>query len=192
MELTRGVDPALLAALSGPFNPVMLVYIDWPSSPIRVHSGLGTIIWGGHDWIGVGARGFIELPVEAMGAASFAGKMVLGGLPSEIDEHLTANVRGVDVDVYFGVVTERAGTTLIGTPVSAFIGFADDMSDSETFDDKGSSRTITLAISSGPSQRSQGGSVHTYEDQKVASPGDTAGRWVKAAHANSSAKLPSW
>lgn len=193
MDLTRGVDPVLLAALSGPFHPVVLVYVDWPGEAVRVHSGLGQITWGGEVWHGVGERGFVSFPAEAMGAASFAGTMKLGGLPSEIDAHLTLDPRERDVEIFFGAVTERAGTVLRGEPVSAFTGYVDGMGDDEVFDLDGvSSRVITLGIATGPSQRSRGGAYHTYADQVAAHPGDTAGRWLMAARAQSEANTPKW
>lgn len=193
MDLTRNVDPVLLAALSGPFHPVLLVYIDWPGEAVRVHSGLGQIDWGGNIWHGVGERGFVSFPAEAMGAASFAGVLKIGGLPAEIDAHLTVDPRERDVEIYFGAVTERAGITLRGNPVLAFSGYVDSMSDEEAFDAAGSSsRAISVGIASGPSQRTRGGAFHTYADQIAAHPNDTAGRWLVAARAQSEANTPKW
>lgn len=193
MDLKRNIDPVLLAELGKAFHPVLLVHLDWPGAEkIRVHSGIGQITWDGHIWTGVGSRGFVSLPQEVFGAGSFSGTLSLGGLPDDIDDYLTASVRGIDVDIYFGAVTERAGTALVGAPFAVFCGYGDDLGDEQSFAGEDSFRTITLAISSGPSQRADGGAFHTYGDQIASYPGDTAGRWVKAARAQSEAILPQW
>lgn len=192
MGLTRGADAALIAALAGPFHPVVLVRVDWPGAPVRVHSGIGALSWDGFVWTGVGRHGEIRLPEEGFGLAQSAGSLRIGGLPAEIDAHLGSDVRGREVDVWFGVVTARAGTVLVGTPVSAFAGYVDGMADEEVATEGGLMRVIDLAFASGPSQRSRTSAHHSYEDQITTYPGDTAGRWVKAAVANAGAVLPKW
>ena len=181
MGLTRGVDPVLLAAVAAPFHPVVLVYVDWPGGVVRVHSGVGTLTWGGFGWLGVGQAGGLTLPDEGRGLAQSAGVLRIGGLPDDIDAHLGQDVRGRAVDVWFGAVTARAGTTLVAEPVPVFTGYVDGMSDEEKATGEGVFRAIELAIASGPSQRSATSAWHSYEDQITAYPGDTAGRWVKAA-----------
>lgn len=183
MALTRGIDSALLAAISGPFNPVVLIYVDWPSDPVRVHNGIGTLTWGGHSWLGVGTYGEMQLPEEGTGLAATSGMLRIGGLPEEIDAYLEADVRNRDVEVWFGAVTTRAGNVLIGEPVSIFAGYIDGMSDQEEASGTGRVRSIELSIASGASQRSRSSAHHSYEDQITAYPDDTAGRWCKGSRA---------
>ncbi|MEM1361946.1 MAG: hypothetical protein AAGF94_09560 [Pseudomonadota bacterium] len=68
ISFDRIVDAGLLAELSKPvFYPAALVYVDWPSDPVRAHSGIGTISLAGQDWFGVGDLAGIQAPVEIIG-----------------------------------------------------------------------------------------------------------------------------
>ncbi|MFN6976943.1 MAG: hypothetical protein ACK4OP_02380 [Gemmobacter sp.] len=192
MALIRDIHPDLFAALSGPFHPVVLLHADWPGGAVRVHSGVGTLHWDGHAWDGIGAAGALRLPEEATGLAAIGGSMRIGGLPAEIDAHLAADPTGRDVEVWFGAVTERAGTVLIGAPFAAYVAYVDGMEDETAPGPDGLVRTIEIGISSTPPQRTAFAAHHSYEDQITAHPGDTAGRWVKAAVSRTAVELPKW
>ena len=176
--LVRDVDSALLTALSGAvFHPIILVYLDWPDAAIRVHSSPGTVTFDGFNWTGVGGFGEITIPEEALGLAAQNAEMRLVGLPDELDDYLDDPIRNRAAKVYFGAVTERAGTTLIGTPVEIFSGYMDAFRDVLSVDSGGATRGVILSVAQGPSQRSAAEVYHTYEDQITAYPGDTAGRF---------------
>lgn len=172
MVLTRSVDTDLLEALSGAFfYPVILVYLDWPENEIRLHSGVGTIEWGGEDWLGVGAFGEVRLPEEAIGLGSQPATLSLVGLPDDLDEQLEAPIRNRAGTIYFGATTERAGNVLIGEPFSIYDGYMDALTDKVEGSDGKLARRIILSLASGPSQRSYAEVYHTYEDQARAYPG---------------------
>jgi hypothetical protein len=181
VALTRGVDPDLLDALaSGAFWPVLLVYIDWPDDPVRVHSGVGVLEWDEEDWVGVGDAGFLNLPGEAPGLAAFEGEASVGGVDAEIDAILDADPRWREVSVWFGAVTDRAGVTLIGEPVQVFWGYVDSLGDRTEWTPEGAFRVAVLGLGVGPGQRANDAAHHSYEQQIEAYPGDTSGRWLKA------------
>ncbi|WP_127104373.1 hypothetical protein [Pararhodobacter zhoushanensis] len=198
MGLTRDIDDDLLAAISaGGFHPVTLVFVDWPDDPVRVHSGSGTISWGGHDWIGLHEMnaGTVTLPDEAASLAMVEGTATAGGDPDLIDEILgdAEAARGRTVQVWFGATTERAGTVLIGDPMLCFTGGIGTVSDEDTADgDIDMVRLVSLQITSGPSQRSRAATHHSWDDQRRTDPDDTAGRWVSGAIGNLVASLPKW
>ena len=53
-------NPAVVAELqSGRMRLVLLVEIDWPSGPVRVHTRVGEKFWDGKIWQGVGEMGQI-------------------------------------------------------------------------------------------------------------------------------------
>ena len=171
---TRTIHPDTLAAFeAGNFCPVVLVYLDWPEGPIRVHSGGGTITWGGHDWLGVGQFGELTVPEEVTGLAQQAATMTLIGTPDELDAYLDDPIRGRDADVYVGVVTERGGNVLIGEPFTAFGGFLDAMRDVLAREGDEIIRSLVLQVVNGPSQRSSVSVHHTLEDQQQDYPDDT-------------------
>jgi hypothetical protein len=180
MALIRDIHPDTLAAIGQRgFHPTLLVFVDWPTGPVRVHSGLGVIAWAGVNWQGVGDLGGISLPSELGGLAQQPGLISLGGLPAQIDDDLRLDLRGRAVQVFYGVVTARAGNVLIGTPFEVFAGAIDGVRDEQT----AGTRLISLELASGPSQLRRGAAVHSHADQQARYPGDTGGRLSNALNA---------
>ena len=182
--LRRNIDPATLAELAKPvFNPVILVYLDWPDAPVRVHSNVGTLSWDGHDWHGVGQFGDIRMPEEDTGLAAQPAETRLIGVPDELDQYLDDPIRNREGVLYFGTVTERDGNTLVGEPFEMFAGYMDALRETVEVEDGRMRRDVLLSIASGPSQRSFAELFHTYEDQLRRFPTDTAGRLTINAEA---------
>lgn len=197
MGLTRDIDADLLAALAGPFHPVVLVFVDWPEDPVRVHSGRGTLSWEGEDWIGLADLnpGAVTLPDEAASLAMVEGQLVIGGDPDTIDAVLAdaEAARGAEVQIWFGAVTTRAGTTLVGEPFSVFAGGVGSVGDEDTpVGEIDMARLVRVQLTSGPSQRSVAAAHHSYADQQRIDSDDTAGRWVMGALGNLIPELPKW
>jgi hypothetical protein len=182
--LKRNIDPATLTALSRtPFYPVILVYLDWPDSPLYLHSNVGDISYDGKTWQGIGNFGGLQLPGEEVGLLSQPALARLIGVPQELDDFLEAPIRDREGEILFGVTTERAGNVLIGAPFSIFIGYMDALRDIVEAADGTLRRDIVLSLASGPSQRAFTDLFHTYEDQITAHPGDTGGRLFQNAEA---------
>lgn len=196
MALIRDIDPATLEAFArGAFHPVVLVLIDWPGDPVRVHSGVGTLTWAGEDWRGVGPLdGVIRLPAEGQGPASVEGEARLGGFDAQADAILSqaTEARGAACEVWFGAVTERCGTVLAGEPFRAFVGSVGAVGDEESWSGDDAMRAVMVGLEGGPSQRSRASAYHSDADQRRLDPTDTAGRWCFAARANAQAQLPKW
>ena len=175
--LTRGVDADMLAAIAGTWHPVVLIWLDWPDDPVRVHSGAGNIAWGGQAWTGIGDYGQIGYPGEG---ANMAVERLTLAYVSPTDEMLDRTedqVRNIDGAIYVGAVTERAGRTLIGEPTEIFAGYMDALRYRLEADDGGSvTDRIELTLASGPSARAVASVFHSYNDQIAKYPGDTAGR----------------
>lgn len=196
MGLKREINEDLLAALAGPFHPVTLLYVDWPDAPVRVHSGVGTITWGGEDWIGIAGvpDSAITLPDEGATLAMVEGTLRIGGDPALIDEYLgdAGAARNRAVQMHFGAVTARAGTTLIGAPFDAFTGKIGGVTSEEAWQGDTAMGAIEVQFPSGPSQRSIASATHSYDDQRRVDPDDTAGRWLQGALGNLVAAVPKW
>jgi hypothetical protein len=176
--LVRNTDPALLTTISQHlFYPVILVYLDWPGAPVRVHTNVGTISFDGHDWRGVGKFGDLSIPEESLGLAAQAAELRLIGLSDELDAYLDDPIRNQTGRIWFGAVTERGGNVLVAPPVEVFSGYMDAMRDVLATGSGGFDRGVVLTVAQGPSQRSRAEVYHTYEDQIAAYPGDTAGRF---------------
>jgi hypothetical protein len=184
VALKRNIHPATLAAMARtPIYPVVMIYLDWPTGPVRVHSNVGTITYDGHDWTGVGNFAGLQMPGEETGLISQPAQLRLIGAPDELDQYLDDPIRDRDGEILFGLVTDRAGNTLIGDPFSIFIGYMDAMRETVASEDGTLRRDLLIDVAGGPSQRAFTELYHTYEDQKREFPGDTAGRLVINAEA---------
>jgi hypothetical protein len=191
----RTVNSAMLDALQGPFYPVALVRVDWDGDTVRVHSGKGDLSWGGHTWTGVGyAAGQVTLPADAAGMAAMPGSMRLGGDPDQIDTYLAQakDARGGAVDVWFGVVTKRAGTTLIGEPARAGTAYVGAVSDTQEFSGDDLVRFIEVMLESADVQRARSATVHSLNEHQELHPGDTGFRWLHAAEQRARDESQKW
>lgn len=177
MGLTRGVPPAMMAAITaGGFHPAILVDLDWPGGAVQVHSGLGSLRALGRTWRGVGRFGAIEVPAEASGMVATRTTLTLLGVPPDVYDLLDAPVRNRPGEVLFGVAAEAGGNTLVSDPVIMFAGYMDAMRYTIQPDGKDLQHAIQLELGSGPEARSLASVVHSAEDQKRRWPADTAGR----------------
>lgn len=179
MELNRDVDSDLIDSLSGHFNPVVFVYIDWPTGPVRVNSSTKVINAFGEDWLPSGAYGSISIPEESMsiGAPTTTIKLA-GDLDTLIDE-LDQDPRNRDVVIYFSTLVSLESDQINGTPVNMFTGYVDGVDfefsrDSVEFGES----SISITVASGPSPRSNTSLVHSNESQLIKFPNDTAGEMV--------------
>lgn len=181
MDLTRTIHPDTLAALqSGSFHPAMLVWLDWPGEALYVHSGSGQIAWNGNTYSGVsvGDRSFgrPDIPDDGPGLVPAEATLSLVVPSDAVDEVLDAQIRNLSAAIYFAVVTERAGSTLIGEPFELFTGHMDAISETAQRKDGVAQHIIRLGLGTGPSPRASASIVHSPEDQSRAYPGDTIGR----------------
>lgn len=64
--MTRGISAATLAALeSGVAYPIYFVELQLDAGTDYLHTGIGTITWGGNDWLGVGDFGAVDSVKES-------------------------------------------------------------------------------------------------------------------------------
>ncbi|NUM72729.1 hypothetical protein HUU40_00065 [candidate division KSB1 bacterium] len=192
MDLKRGVDPVLLAALSQMSNPVLLVYLDWEGAPVYAHTGVGIIEWNGHEWEGVGKFSEIAIPEESSGLAMIEAVLTLAGVDADLQGHIDDNIQGRIAEIYVGALTDRPGgfdgkqnDVLIGTPISIFTGKMDTFGISTSKAGRGKvvNRAV-ISIATGVEARSAFSIYHNDENQRREYPDDTAGRLVILAYAN--------
>lgn len=183
MGLRRGVDAALLAAMSGSvWHPLMLVDIDWPGMRLRLHSGTGWLIFDGQTWAGVGRFGAVALPGEGSGIGAQPMTMTLLGLPQEALAMGAQRIRGRRGDVYVGAMAGPprgdGATALLGTPYRLFSGYMDALRYTVQRQGEQTLHGLQLELGAGPSARSAAAVNHSAEDQTAKHPADSAGRWL--------------
>jgi len=187
----RGLPSALLDAISGNFNPVILIHVDWPDSPAYVHSGKGDLIHDGNTYIGIGSKSFeLDLPASRSALAELTGSITVTYDPTKVESgdpgaKLSVNPKGRAVTVSFGAVTERAGVTLIGDVLGEFAGYIDSHTDIE----EPSQRQLVIQLRSGPSQRATVSAVHSVADQQRRHASDTLFRHFQGAQGRAEATV---
>lgn len=124
--MTRSISTSTLNAIEADTaHPILFVElrIDTGSPEVidRLHTGLGTITWGGNDWTGAGSLASIEGVPESMGLSPNAVRMGLSGVDSTItDRVFDTEYYRRPVLVYLGALSDGA---LIEDPSTIFSGF---------------------------------------------------------------------
>lgn len=165
------MSPAMLTALQAPvLRPAVFVMATFVTGAVYMWSGLGSITWNGHTWLGLGSLlGFSTaeegVTVEAKGI-SFS----LSG----IDVSLLADVLqefqvGLPVQVYLGLFDGASPPSLIADPITTWSGRMDQPS----VDVAGETATISIACETRLLELNV--SVerrYTHDDAQLDNPGD--------------------
>jgi hypothetical protein len=157
--------------------PIYFVALEFGSGTVYAHSRIGTISWGGVDWIGVGSFGEIGAVEETSELAVKTVTYTLAGIPREYisitqDEHY----QGRPARLYLGFI-DRTTRLLVDTP---FILDTGRMNVSEI--DEGATCTVTITAQSRmsfwdkPAVRR-----YTDADQQKRFPGDKGFAFVSQA-----------
>jgi len=162
------MTPAQLAACQAPqLAPAIFVQLTFASTTIYVWSGLGSILWNGQTWMGLGALLGLA-PVEEGTTVEARGMTVrLSGIdPALLPECLGDFQLGLPAVIYFDVYANGA---LTGSPLTAWSG----RMDQPTLDVAADTATIAIACESrlvdlniAVDRR------YTLEDQQMDWPGD--------------------
>jgi len=124
--MTRAIGSSTLSALeSDTAHPIIFVELrideGSPETIDRLHTGLGTITWGGNNWTGTGTLATFEGVPETMGLSPNAVRMGLSGVDSSItDLVFSTNYYRAPVNVYLGALSDGA---LVEDPSQIFAGF---------------------------------------------------------------------
>lgn len=141
--------------------------LDFSSGHQYVHNGVGTITWGGHDWLGVGTLGQIDPISEGIKDISRSMKLSLSGVDSSlVGVSMNEIIVERKVTLYAGFVDQQAGT-VIATPESIGGGYID--APQVVI---GKTCTISFVLEN-ESQRETRIARYTSEDQKLIDPTDT-------------------
>lgn len=107
-------------------RPVMFASLDFDSGTLYLHDAIGTYTWGGHDWVGLGDFGGVELIEEGEDATPYAVRLRLSGIDTAIAaEALGESYYLRDVVLYVGFLD--ASNVLVDTPDTIWTGQMDVM-----------------------------------------------------------------
>lgn len=115
--MSRGMDSLNEGAVeSDHVAPIIFADLDFSSGHVRVHSGIGTIAWGGYDWSGLGAFGTVTGLEEKSELARKTITYNLSGVPNDlIGVVLSEDYQGRSAKVYIGFF-DTTTYQLLATP----------------------------------------------------------------------------
>ena len=169
MTPERPLDSEVRAAVAeNVVRLAVLAYADFPSGPVRMWTGIGTLFVDGHDWQGVGSLLAIEDITETVDSAQNGMAVRLSGIPSEIFDAVTlGNYQNRRAEVSLVLFDEDY--TVCGSPVPLFKG----LMDSDTVKDSGSEVSVTIYLESALSDQLRPRVFrYTHEDQQTLYPGE--------------------
>ena len=92
--------------------PVLFGEFQFDEGTERLHTGVGTISWGGNDWMGVGTLGSIEPIEESLELSPYAVRVGLSGLND------TLTTRAQNSDIYGRAMILYVGFLVDGSLVA--------------------------------------------------------------------------
>jgi hypothetical protein len=158
-------------------EPILFADLDFPSGFVRAHTSLGTINWGGFDWLGVGTLGSVSAVEETSELQRRTLVYTLTGIPSAmISIVLGENYQGRKANLYLGFKDPATGL-LVATP---------DLLDSGLLDvseiEEGDTISVTITAESRVAQWDRPVvRRYTDTDQKSRFPGDRGLEFIDQA-----------
>ncbi len=165
----RNIDGGLKAAAqSDEFNYFLAVDLAFPSGTVYAHNSIGTISFGGNDYLGVGGLGSIDMIRESKTLVDQPINIILSGVDSDLIESLkTDDIYGREANIYIGVLTQDG--ELVGVPDNWIAGYMDSISVVE-----GDTDSISVKVQTKASRLLRKNNKRwTIEDHQQDYPGDT-------------------
>lgn len=174
--MPRPASTAMLAASSATqLEPAFFVLATFATGPVYLWTGLGSLSWNGHTWLGVGSLGGISMIDEGSTVEAKGIVLSLSGIDTTLlPDVMTELVLGLPVAVYLGLFN---GGSLIASPFTAWAG----RMDQPTVDVDGTHATISIACENRlVDMNSSPGRRYTNDDQQRYQPGDLGFSFVNS------------
>jgi hypothetical protein len=167
--MTRWVNAAnATAAAQNAFGMVTLADLNFASGTLYVHDGLGTLLFNGNSYIGLGQYGAMDAIIEDTTNTARTVALTLSGVePGLVTSAMTENYQGRTVTLYIGPINVNT-LQWIATPETVWEGRMDYM----TIDIQESAATIKMNCEH-RLFREPLIARYTDQDQQLAHPGDT-------------------
>lgn len=113
------------AAAAAHVETIEFVRIEFPSDILTLHTRLGTIVWGGYSWLGVGTLGGISDVTEDAMLRPAGLTLSLSGIDTAIVQAATeGDYHGYPVSVFKGLL-DPTTHALVADPQLSFRGLID-------------------------------------------------------------------
>lgn len=124
--MSRGLSTNNLnAVIADNIAPILFIELDFGSGISRANSSVGTITWGGFDWLGVGSFGSVSMIEDSSELQKQTVKYTLNGIPSAMmSVFLSENYQGRSAKLYLGFF-DLVTRVLTDTPILMAFGKMD-------------------------------------------------------------------
>jgi hypothetical protein len=173
--MSRSLDTTFGTSLdAGLIGPVILVMLTFNSDVRYIWSGVGTLVWNGNSFTGVGSLGKISDISEGTTVQADGVTLELSGIdPIYLGECLTDVQIGAPAIIWFG---NMLNGVLVGQPYQIFKGTVD----RPVVNGSGQTVSITLELENRLSDLSRASNRrYTSADQRLYYPTDIAFGWVE-------------
>lgn len=115
--MSRDLDPDNLAASTADtVSPVLFVELQFDGGTEYAHTRIGTITWGGHEWLGIGILGSVSAVEETSDLSRRTVTYTLSGIPNDnVSAVLNEHTQGRTAKLYLGFL-DLVTNTLVATP----------------------------------------------------------------------------
>lgn len=123
--MSRDLTNDVIAQItSGHVRPCCFAFLDFEGDPAYIWSGIGTINWNGHDWIGLGSLGSISAVPETSDTKAQNIVLTLSGIPTSLlADAISAVQQDTLVQLWFGFLNDD--NTVVADPYQVFYGHLD-------------------------------------------------------------------
>ncbi|HTF64540.1 MAG TPA: hypothetical protein VK638_17800 [Edaphobacter sp.] len=168
--------PYANAIASDETRPALFVEINFVSGPVYVWTGIYSIVWNGHTWVGVGALGSISTIEEGSTVEAKGITVSLSGIQADLLTDILQEFQvGLPAIVYLGFFDDTL--TLIPDPIISWAG----RTDQPTIDVDGSTATISINCENQLVEMNVAvDRRYTNEDQQLDFPGDRGMEFVNS------------
>ena len=125
--MPRSMSSEMLAAITSQnLRPALFVALQFASGWAYVWSGIGSIAWNGHTWLGVGTLGTISVIEEGANVQARGITLTMSAIdPAMLADALQETQLGLPVLVYLGMFDSASPPSLIASPITSWAGRMD-------------------------------------------------------------------
>lgn len=122
--MTRGLPSSYVTALNGgSWRVCTFVSVAYTGGTVYLHDSIGTIVWGGQSWLGIGTFGGIDTVEEGEEVSPYSLTATLSGVEITLaPEVLAGDFAQADISIYVGMLGD--GQALLGESGTAQAGTA--------------------------------------------------------------------
>ncbi len=103
----RAVPRQIIAAMRARSCRIaIMAEIDHPAGYVRAWTGIGTLQFGGHDWVGIGALGGVQGLQAASDIQIVDHAYILTNIPPDYEEFVNAKVKGRRASAYIAFLDD--------------------------------------------------------------------------------------